>query len=327
MMITSEQQRDSYVDFLRALGLFLLIGVHVAAPEWYVKMRSFDVPLMVVVSAICYRPLSGGYLSYAWKRFKRIYVPVALFLTVFFGGGYLLDMQYVNIVNIIGSYLLLDWPSIGYVWVMRVFLIMALIIPMLERILSKLPYWAFIAIVAVIIALQQILIPMVDAIPNRYVSYALYETLLFAIGYSALAAVGLRLAKLNKRQLIIIATVSCTAIVLYVIIESSFNPQQSKYPPHSLYLIYGIFASAILMLAKPFLISTVRCGFVEYLSHNSMWIYLWHIIPVYAMERWMDTDGMWLARYLIVVITAILLTRLYLILIRPLPISIRSLIN
>lgn len=326
MMTASAQQRDSYVDFLRALGLILLIGVHVAAPEWYVKMRSFDVPLMVVVSAMCYRPLSGGYLSYAWKRFKRIYAPVALFLTIF-SGVYLLGIQCVAISDIIGSFLLLDWPSIGYVWVMRVFLIMALIIPMLHMVLTKLPYWIFIIFVAAIIALQQILVPIIEVIPNRYVSYALYETILFAVGYSALAAVGLRLAKLNGRQLKILATFAGTAIAVYVIVEGSFNPQQSKYPPHSLYLIYGIFASTILMLAKPFLTSAVRCGFVEYLSRNSMWIYLWHIIPVYALERWMDSDGMWLARYLIVVVLAIVLTRLYFFLIRPLPISIRSLMK
>lgn len=55
-------ERDVYVDFLRALGLILLIGVHVHAPEWYVSLRSFDVPLMVFVSAMCYKPLRGGEL-------------------------------------------------------------------------------------------------------------------------------------------------------------------------------------------------------------------------------------------------------------------------
>ncbi len=53
-------KRDAYIDFLRALGLILLIGVHVAAPDWYVSVRAFDVPLMVFVSAMCYNSLRGG---------------------------------------------------------------------------------------------------------------------------------------------------------------------------------------------------------------------------------------------------------------------------
>ncbi len=53
-------ERNLYIDFMRALGLILLIGVHVNAPDWYVAVRSFDVPLMVFISAMCYKPLRGG---------------------------------------------------------------------------------------------------------------------------------------------------------------------------------------------------------------------------------------------------------------------------
>lgn len=57
-MITAK--RDSYIDFMRSIGLILIIGVHVAAPTWYVVARSFDVPLMVFVSMLCVKPLNGG---------------------------------------------------------------------------------------------------------------------------------------------------------------------------------------------------------------------------------------------------------------------------
>ena len=123
--------RDRYIDFLRAIGLLLLIGVHVNAPEWYKPLRSFDVPLMVFISAVCYKPLRGGYLAYGIKRFKRIYKPVFVFLTLFFIGTGVLSMAIGRTVfhpsQIIGSYLMLNSPSIVYVWIMRVFLLLSLI--------------------------------------------------------------------------------------------------------------------------------------------------------------------------------------------------------
>lgn len=61
--------RDTYIDFLRALGLILLIGVHiVGVPDWYRPFRSFDVPLMVFVSSLCYKPLRGGVFSVCNKE-------------------------------------------------------------------------------------------------------------------------------------------------------------------------------------------------------------------------------------------------------------------
>lgn len=55
--------RDSYIDFLRAFGLLLLVVAHTCAPQWLFNLRTFDVPLMVFISAICYNPLRGGVFS------------------------------------------------------------------------------------------------------------------------------------------------------------------------------------------------------------------------------------------------------------------------
>lgn len=326
MTTNSPQNRDTYVDLLRSLGLMLLIGVHVSAPDWYVKVRSFDVPLMIMVSAMCYKPQSGGYFCYATKRFRRIYAPVALFLTLFFLGAYLFDIESIGLNEVLGSYLLLDWPSIGYVWVMRVFLTMALIIPLLHRLLSGLSYFAYLMAISTTIAVQQLLVPIVDAIPNRFISFAVYEILLFTVGYSALAAVGLRIARLTQVQLITLASIAAIAIIAYVVVFGTFNPQDYKYPPHSLYIAYGIFVPAVLMLAKPWLVPIARHSIIEYLSRNSMWIYLWHIVPVFALER-IHVCGLWLGRYILVVAIAIIFTHLYHCIIRSLPQNLRQVID
>lgn len=75
--------RDSYIDFLRALGLLLIIGIHCKMPQPWASIRVFDVPLMVFISALCAN-FRGGYLAYFKKRLIRLYRPVAAFLTIFF---------------------------------------------------------------------------------------------------------------------------------------------------------------------------------------------------------------------------------------------------
>lgn len=309
-------KRDAYIDFLRALGLILLIGVHVAAPDWYVSVRAFDVPLMVFVSAMCYNSLRGGVITYVIKRFKRIYIPVAVFLTLFFAAEialYLLvGKPKISLSVVGGSYLLLNWPSIGYVWIMRVFLMIALIMPLLHRCLKGVPFaWLCLIFFGVIIC-QHYVVLMVESIENNIVRFVFDETLLYVIGYSAIAVVGFRVKEFTRKQLFLFTIVCLIAVVIFVASNDwLFNTQAYKYPPQSLYIIYGMFACLALMCLKPVLKRYVDFKFFNYLSENSMWIYLWHIIPVYAITPWMNVPNMWLVRYCAVFAAALLLTVSY----------------
>lgn len=56
----TENKRDTFIDFLRSFGLLLLVVAHTWPPTWLAVIRTFDVPLMVFISAICYKPLRGG---------------------------------------------------------------------------------------------------------------------------------------------------------------------------------------------------------------------------------------------------------------------------
>lgn len=63
-------ERNPYIDFLRAFGLLLLFVAHTNPPALLHALRTFDVPLMVVVSAICYKPLRGGVLRILHQKIK-----------------------------------------------------------------------------------------------------------------------------------------------------------------------------------------------------------------------------------------------------------------
>ena len=97
-MIANENKilRDDYIDFLRALGLLLLIGVHVNAPEWYKPLRSFDVPLMVFISSLCYKPLRGGVFS-VWNKAIQTHIYSSTdFLDAIFYGNRFVSFYYRN---------------------------------------------------------------------------------------------------------------------------------------------------------------------------------------------------------------------------------------
>lgn len=55
--------RNTYIDFLRFIGLTLIILAHVKAPVWITELRCFDVPLMVFVSGISFKFLGGVFYA------------------------------------------------------------------------------------------------------------------------------------------------------------------------------------------------------------------------------------------------------------------------
>lgn len=317
-------QRDYYIDFLRALGLLLLVVAHTWAPEWLANIRTFDVPLMVFISSICYKPL-GGYLAYCKRRFKRIYIPVFVFLSIFFISEVIAYFFFgkpriLPYTTILGSFMLLNSPSIGYVWIMRIFLMMAFLVPVWEMILRQCGFKPTIIIVVVLLFLQQILVTGVNSVDNKIIRFILDETLLYANGYSVIAIIGLKVRQFSQRELTVLIGLLLVLTLLFVGYKHwIFDPQAYKYPPRSLYILYGLLVSCILWAARSVIHSFPKIRFVTYLSENSMWIYLWHIIPVYMISPWATVPNMWFGRYCVVLVVALSLNYTYQQVIRKFP--------
>lgn len=318
--------RDSYIDFLRAFGLLLLVVAHTCAPQWLFNLRTFDVPLMVFISAICYNPLRGWYLAYCKKRLKRIYNPVLAFLTLFFvaefGCFMLTGRPHIEWETVLGSYFLLNSPSIGYVWIMRVFLMMALVLPLLHKVLIKANFLSTCIVIGILLIAQHFLVTAIQAIPYKGIRFVLDEIIPYATGYSAIAILGLKIRIATHKDLLLLMFASLVAIVWFVYAhDMEFDPQAYKYPPQSLYLLYGIFASTLLWSLKPFYKAWKGDVVFRYLSANSMWIYLWHIIPVMVVARWAEVPGLWGVRYVFVLVVAVALNASYAAIIKRLRLS------
>jgi len=330
-------KRDPYIDLLRAFGLLLLVVAHTYPPSWLATIRTFDVPLMVFISSICYKPLRGGYLAYAVRRLRRIYVPVFIFLTLFFlielGCNLIIGKPNIDMKTVAGSYLLLNNPSIGYVWIMRIFLMMALIMPILQKWLKNARFITVCIIIFGVIGIQHILVDAVYLIDNKMLRFVLDETLLYVFGYAPLLILGLKIQSRRKSEMMIFILVCLIAVIGFVWNnDMTFDPQQYKYPPQSLYLLYGLFGCAVLWCLRPVLSPIMtRCAtvskFFTYLSTNSMWIYLWHIIPVYVVAKWAESPDMWFGRYCFVLLLSVLSTYFFQKTIRHFPPNIYALVK
>jgi len=205
---------------------------------------------------------------------------------------------------------------------------MALIMPIMYKWLYKIGYYATMIIIGTVIILQEVFVNMISLIDSDVLQFIFEETILYAIGYSAIAILGLKISQFSRLQIIITIAISAIAVVGYVLYNNMiFDPQTTKYPPHSLYILYGLMCCTILWWLQPLLSSLGRIRFFVYLSKNSMWIYLWHIIPIYAIAYLNLMPEIWIGRYLIVLFIALVLNLTYKHIIKHLPNQIYSFIK
>lgn len=134
-------ERDEGLDLLRTIGILGIFLAHVTPPFIIHQLRIFDVILMVIISGYLYeKPKS--YIKYILKRIKRLILPTYIVLILFFSMLYILRKIFnidlnglLNIKMFILSCLLIS--GIGFVWIIRIYLGVAVLGPI---ILNKLTF-------------------------------------------------------------------------------------------------------------------------------------------------------------------------------------------
>ncbi len=309
-------QRDGYVDLLRTIGLFCLIVAHTYAPVSLRIIRVFDVPLMVFVSSLCYSH-KLTYSDYLKKRVLRIYKPVGIFLCMFF----IVTLPVAPYIpkfdltwdKVLGSFMLWDKPSIGYVWIMRVFILTAMVMPPLYMLLKRCRPWQVCLLIGGIYGGNQLLALYVIAMPEGVVRFVLDEYVVYFIGYLPIVILGIR-AKTDAWQTMAgyIGFLAVLGVINWMMQpDFPINPMTDKYPPHGMYVLYGGAVSAGLWMIKPLFKGVRYPAIAAYTGRNSMWIYLWHIFPAYLIIPVSKIHHLWFGRYLFVLLAMYGLTWLF----------------
>lgn len=318
--IIQTKERNYAIDFIRVFCLLLIILAHVDAPEWIQNIRCFDVVCMVFISGMSYEISAGrkneSYIQYIWKRIKKLLIPTYAVLTLIFVTVFIVNhsSEPIGLIKMIESYLLYD--GIGYVWFVRVTLMLAMISPLLLFVQQRFTFakqiglfivWV-VAYIGVIAFYNSNILPFW---PNLFI----YNVPIFLLGYGIVYAFGMQYHKLQTRTKVIIAALMamCGFIAYLCGVESVSS---DKYPPGMLYLAWGGIWAIILyeIFAKINVNEVPRA--ILFLSKNSFSVYLFHIIPLlllkYLENSMVDTiNKNWIVQYVFVLGEALVIVVIY----------------
>jgi peptidoglycan/LPS O-acetylase OafA/YrhL len=316
-LIKPEIKREITFDILKIIGLVGIFIAHtVKGQPLLLQLRNFDVPLMILVSGALFYTTSQNkqysWVSYLKKRVPRLLAPVWLFLLLFFTKVYLLSIiegeKYpFSLKEIMDSFLLTG--GIGYVWIIRVFLLIAIVSPLLLTLRQNLgSNRKFLGIIAIIYIGYEILFFLIGDLTTpefnnpsldfwvRKIFFIGYNILIekwvfFLIPYSCVFAVGMIVPNLKKKTLIYFTIFfgiifSLLAIFYYNQSGAFIETQKYKYPPQLYYLSYSLAISLLLYLLVKYLVKTQKylqnnnlfVKIIIFISSSSLWIYLWHIV-------------------------------------------------
>lgn len=274
-----QNTRDLSIDLLRTIGILFIILAHVDAPFIIKQIRIFDVVLLVVISGYVYKE-PKDYVKYIYKRVERLVFPTWLFLTVFFLGLFLvekilkIEVGGLNRDTIISSYTF--WWGIGFVWIIRIYLGVAILGPIVLKKLS------FNRLILYYIILEAFIVIVLKKYSNGTLNRAielLPYILVFCYG------------NLLKQKLIPLKRITYflgLLIILFIFRKASIDIGSFKYPPRLIYIWYGLFISNVLFLMKDNLIKIILNfkylkRFIEYIGKSTMWLYLIHIGVYYII--------------------------------------------
>ncbi len=306
------EKRKDMIDILKFIGLLLIILAHVCTNKVIMQLRVFDVPLMVLISGYLANysyKIKMSNFEYLKKRISRLVFPTWIFLTIFFNGCLLfllINHKYpFSLRNIIESYLLLD--GIGYVWIIRVYLLCAIFIPIFIKVLNKCTNFQKYLIIIVLLTLHEILINLGVYQLNPFFNYILS----YSIGYGLIVMLGIDMKNISRKAKIKYSAISLLVFsgltIYYYKNKCLLGISEFKYPPKLYYISYSLFASYLLFaLFEKFEFKNMNVKkIIVFISKSSLWIYLWHILYVYFVKNFIENAN-WFIQYIIVLFAAIL---------------------
>ena len=314
--------RNHRIDNIRAIGLFLLFLAHSQASGIINEIRSCDVIVLVFISGLMLRPDRlveiQKYKNYIRKRVVQLILPTYSTITVvllitFIACCFLNRPQLFSLRNVLNSYLLCE-DSIGYIWIIKVYLVNALIAPLLKKINDEFKQnWQFV----IILVLEYIIYTGIKALYKyigiNYISWVIiYEWIMVCLPYGIIAQIALRynVNEIWKKQSIYYAGALFLIVHLfYLANDIGFVPSTGKRPVGLNYLSYGVFV-ALLMIH---IIPNKEHWLLTWISKNSLNLYMVHIVVVMALNFVCSYFGIlrqsyaFLIRFIIIVLGTVII--------------------
>ena len=270
-------KRDATIDILRCFAIIGIFIAHCQPNIFFIQLRSFDVILMVFLSAVCsskFDKTDFNYFDYIGKRFMRLVLPVWIFLMVYFAGVYI--FYYLPPVTEI--FMSFAFLSDRYVWIIRILLILSLLAPLISSVSHKFPTPLTIIALITIYLLCELEFALIN---NKWVNLVL-----MTIPYGIVYVIGMNIKSFSKSQINILSTI-CFLVFLCIMIlqiQATGNlvpTTKFKYPPQAYYMSYGLGITILLWGNRNYIDKFLQrlriSNAAQYIGKHTYWLYLWHI--------------------------------------------------
>jgi peptidoglycan/LPS O-acetylase OafA/YrhL len=306
------RERDTSLDLMRFLGVLVLMLAHAGPPDWLFQLRNFGTPLLVVASgatyAVIYRDRALQVVSFLTKRLTRLIVPAWCFLTFFFAFFFaafsLLDQPSpfdrpypFSLRQILFSYAFSGGTGISFVWIFKVYVMLALFTPLALKIKAGIPNnTRYFSLLALAYGLYELTVALSAPFIPRSLSVFINNVVFVGTAYALLYLYGMKISELTNRQLF---AVSAGSMAVFIAMGFFLAQDQGKfvytedykYPPQLYYLAYAMFALNLAYWACRNYLCKFHYAWVEWLSANSLWIYLWRIFAFYLWKFFLPPTG------------------------------------
>lgn len=308
------KNRDCRIDIMRVIGTFMVIFAHMEIPTFLQNGRTFDVTMLFFISGISFalsynKNLTFG--EYLKKRLKKLLIPTYYLLIVLFGVSFIVCFllkrdQLFSIESISHSFLFLN-DGIGYIWIVRVYLFIAVFLFFTKRIIDTHKYSN-----EIIFLLLGLFIVWIVCSTFLYGKNVIFDSYVMeVIPYCFVAFLGMICAcKKRGLNIILIVSTSIFAVIqmLNICTFEGFCPDNYKYPPTIYYLSYGIMVTVLFIKILP----NKRNGIIEWFSKNSFLIYLCHILFLFGFNLVSEISifgflQLWWIKYIIIMLCSICL--------------------
>ncbi|MGB3512557.1 MAG: acyltransferase family protein [Microcoleaceae cyanobacterium] len=267
------KQQDIRFDILKSIGIVCIILAHTMPRNILLfQLRTFDVPLMVLVSGSLFylssKNANISYIKYLKKRIFRLLAPVWIFLTVFFVltslTSNLMGIEYqYSLKKIVSAYLC---DGGWYTWIIRVFILISVIAPLMLELWRRLTNkMVFVLIITGIYSGYELLYKALDyinlfnALQNLNITPFIQKLIIFiynisvnkilfyVLPYGCLFGLGILAVNLNRKDFLkMLLFLLGTFLTLFVSNYFAsgnvlvFKFQIYKFPPRIYYLAYSL---------------------------------------------------------------------------------------
>lgn len=315
--------RNNKIDILRFLGIILIILAHCDAPLEINNFRCFDVILLVFISAYMYDENKcinkNIYIIYIKNKVQRLLKPTYIFiisfsLVLFIGYRLMGRPELFGIKQLINSLLLCE-DSVGYVWIMKVYFINALLAPyfvyMQKQSNNSIKFFKKMFIQFIVYEIIVYFYNLLITDSNYIMWILIHEWLICCMAYSFIAQISLWHKKndfCKNYGWILWGSI----FILTLIVKSDFCTMAGKRPPNLHYLSWGLFITELLFRVIP----DYEIKSVMWISKHSLEIYFIHpfFILFFSLLKnifKINYNYFWLIEFMFVVFFSIISVKIF----------------